>query len=166
MSTPSQPHAQPQLADIFGYFRLGLTAGLVPKLEPVEWADRHILSQDTPPSGAIELSLSASQSYSEVIYLLSHHQNHDKRMALNLVFARAGLELERNPSRTVDLIVGLRLLLEETHLPADVQAGLLQLKQSLETHKQGGLSSEALRAELTSFLEDYQPYRTDLDALT
>ena len=150
----------------FGYFRLGLVTGLLDKRALVEWADAQIMSSPAPTPEIIELSLSESRPYSEIIWLLSHFEGEPScELALKLLLAHAGILLESDPDRAPDLIMGLRLLNEEEYLSKEVKIQLTDLECHLKRHAQASLSFQALVGRLAEFLDKYTAYRPQFGQL-
>ncbi len=150
----------------FGYFRLGLVTGLLDKRALVKWADVQIMSSPAPTPEIIELSLSESRPYSEIIWLLSHFEGEPScELTPKLLLAYAGILLENDTGRAPDLIMGLRLLNEEEYLPQEVKIQLTELERHLEQHTQASLSYQALVERLAGFLDKYTAYRPQLAQL-
>ncbi len=146
--------------DAFGFFRMGLVTGLVDKQALVRWADCQIVNHSRPRHEIIELSLSGSLPYSQIIRLLTSFEGRaDYTVSLPLLFARAGLLLEEEPARTEDIIMGLRLLNEEEYFPKELKSQISDLRSALETHRQAALAFEELVTRLSRFLEGYAAYR-------
>jgi hypothetical protein len=152
--------------DVYEYFRLGLTTGMVDKVSVIDWADRHIVGAAVPEPGLIELSLVGSGTYSQVIYVLSRLRgDRDSQLGLGLLLARADLLLEQDPARADDILAGLRLLLEEERLPADVRSRLTEIMDARASLQLKGHGSETLLERLTSFLGLYARYRPLLEQI-
>jgi hypothetical protein len=152
----------PSLSDLdaYGYFRLGLATGLVERSAPIAWADRQIMSDRPPTAEILELSLSTRQPYSQLIRLLTiFHPSLDYDIPICLLLARAGLLLESGRQTAVELILGLRLLLAEAHIPALLRGSLVELDQSLQDYRAGQLSQTALADQLAGVLSPYEVYR-------
>ena len=150
----------------FGYFRLGLVTGLLDKRALVTWADAQIMSSSIPTPEIIELSLSGSRPYSEIIWLLSYFEGKPgDELPLKLLLARAGILLESDPARARDLIMGLRLLNEEEYLSKEIKNQLTDLKRHLERHARADLSFQELVERLADFLDHYAAYRPQLAQL-
>ena len=146
--------------DIYGYFRLGLATGLVDRLAPIAWADRQIMS-DRPLTGEIlELSLSTRLPYSQLIRLLTiMHPSVDYDLPLFMLLARAGLLLESGERSAADLVVSLRLLLAEAHLPALVRGTVTGLDAALQAERVGEITARELTDRLAQSLAPYGVYQ-------
>lgn len=151
---------------VFNFFRMGLVTGLVDKPSLIAWADREIMAEAVPDHCVIELALSGRRSYSQIIWLLRGFQGEpDHDLPLKLVLARAGLVVTRDPSRSGEIIMGLRLLNEEEYLPNDVREQIAALRESLDLHRQGQCSLAKLQSHLAAFLDPYLDYRPLLNQL-
>ena len=152
--------------EMFGYFRMGLVTGLVDKAELIAWADREIMRCSIPEPEIIELSLSGKRPYSEIIWLLNQfeHGSH-YQTSVNLLLARAGSLVEEADGQITDIIMGLRLLIEEEWLAKDIKAQLHRLRHSLEEYQSQAISAGRLAEQLTQFLAPYHPYRAQLTSL-
>jgi hypothetical protein len=149
--------------DGLGYFRMGLVTGIVDKGALVEWADHVILHSPAFEYEMIELSLSGSRSYSEIVWILGDLEGQaEYGLSLKLLLAHAGLLLEEDPARAGDIIVGLRLLVEEMYFPKDVKSALVDLRNHLEMHHRSMISFEDLLRRLSAFLDPYRAYRSRL----
>jgi hypothetical protein len=149
--------------DAFGYFRMGLVTGIVDKHALVEWADHEIACNPRPEHEVIELALTGSQPYSQIIRLLTGFEGKaDYSLSLQLVLARAGMLLEQDSGRTIEIIMGLRLLNEEEYFPRDVKLRIAELKDRLSLYRQAMLTLEELTLQLASFLDQYKDYRSML----
>jgi hypothetical protein len=69
---------------------------------------------------------------------------------------------ERGRQTAVELILGLRLLLAEAHIPALLRGSLIELDQSLQDYRAGQLSEQALVDQLAGLLSPYEVYREGL----
>lgn len=150
----------------FDYFRLGLVTGLIDRQALVQWADREIMRDPTPEPEIIELSLAGDRPYSEIIWLLSSFTSQwqsklNDGLPAKLLLARAGGLLEQDPGRVVDIMMGLRLLVEEDFLPKELKSRLGSLKQSLDLYRQAAISLEDLVQTLSNFLQEYSGYHED-----
>jgi len=150
----------------FDYFRLGLVTGLVDRQALVAWADQEIMRSPVPEPEIIELSLAGDRPYSEIIWLLSSFTSQwqsklNDGLPAKLLLARAGVLLEQDPSRAVDIMMGLRLLIEEDFMPKELKSRLGALKQSLDMYRQSAVSLEDLVRKLSSFLQEYSQYGGD-----
>ena len=153
--------------DIFGYFRLGLVTGIVQKSALVAWADSEIMRCPIPTPEIIELSLSGSRPFSEIIWLLSSFEGMpSSALALKLLLARAGLLLEQEPHRASELIGGLRLLNEEEFVPKATKARVSVLVRDLALFKQDEINLSELIQGVAGFLDDYKLYRAQLVQLS
>jgi hypothetical protein len=152
--------------EVFGYFRMGLVTGLVDKQELIAWADRQIIEKETAESEIIELSLCGKRPYSEIIWLLGQFEHgSDYQTSVNLILARAGLLAEQNSRKASDIIMGLRLLIEEEWLAKTVKAQLQTQKHNLEQYKSQAITYDSLAGQLRQFLAPYRQYRPHLTTL-
>jgi hypothetical protein len=147
----------------FGYFRMGLVTGMVAKRELIAWADQQIVRTAEPDHEIIELALCGSRPHSEIIWLLSSFEGElGYGLSLPLLLARAGISFERDPRRTRDIVMGLRLLNEEEKLPKGVRTQLVLLQDQLERVDQSEASLDELAERLSRFLQGYASYRPRL----
>ncbi len=145
--------------DILCYFRMGLVTGLIEKQEVIAWADRVILQSEIPDSDIIDLSLAGKLPYSQMVRMLTEFQGPaDYHLSVPMLFARAVQILDRQPERTMDLIMGLRLICVEERVPSELKSQLIRLDNCLTLHRQGDLPIEELCGQLSSFLEPYRQY--------
>lgn len=153
----------PGYKEAFGYFRMGLVTGLVNKQELIDWADQEIVNNPVAEAEIIELSLSGQRPYSEIIWLLSQFEHGSiYQTSINLILARAALLLEQTSGRASDIIVGLRLLIEEEWLPKDLKSQLQALKHQEQQARQGVVIPAVLVDELRKFLAPYRQYQAYL----
>jgi hypothetical protein len=146
--------------DAFGYFRMGLVTGIVDKHALVQWADCEIARNPSPEHDVIELALTSGQPYSQTIRLLTSFEGKaDYSLSLKLLFAHAGLLLERDPRRASEIVMGLRLLNEEEYFPRDIKVRIAQLRNQLDLQRQALLTVEDFTSQLSSFLDQYKDYR-------
>lgn len=149
-----------------GYFRMGLVTGLVSKQELIDWADREILRNEDVEPDIVELSFCGKRPYSEIIWLLGQFEHGSNyQTSINLILARADLIREQASLPISDIIMGLRLLIEELWLDKATKAQLQTLKESLEQYKNQAITHDDLAEQLSQFLIDYQPYRPHLSPL-
>lgn len=115
-----------------------------------------------PKPEIIELSLCGKRPYSEIIWPLSQfeHGSHYPT-TINLILARAGILAEEAGSQIIDIIMGLRLLIEEEWLAKDVKAQLHTLK-NLEQYQNQAITHDSLAEQLNQFLTPYHVYRPHL----
>jgi hypothetical protein len=152
--------SQPNDSQIFGYFRMGLAIGIVERQAVIAWADRTLLEDPSPSNELIELSLSGHLPYSQLIRLLtSFVPLPDYDLPIKLLLAHAGLSLEREPDRTVDLVISLRLLDAEEYLPGHIRASLADLSLANDQYCQGFLAFPAFFDQVFGFLRPYQSWR-------
>lgn len=151
---------QPSHLEMFAFFRMGLATGIVPKEAVVAWADNELIQPGVPSYEVIELSLSGHLPYSQLVWLLgSFQEGADYCLSLNLLLAQAGAVLVQSPDRVVAILMGLRLLLAEAHLPHDVKTGLMDLKADLDAHEFHVIPQAKLVESVTTFLSRYADYR-------
>ena len=152
-----------RLEDVFSYFRLGLATGLVEKQAVLAWADQQLLQNPNADERIIELSLSGSLPYSQLIWRLSSFLvQTEYNLPLKLLFARAGSILAANPERASELIQSLRLLIAEEHLPQGVRLQLTILECDLDLDRHGVIAQAGMVARLLAFLESYQEFQREL----
>ena len=142
------------LPQAFCYFRMGLATGLVEIPELIAWADQQILSQPDPPDELFELSLAGRKPHSQLIYMLNAFQGApDYGRPLDWLLARARQRLDEKPAAAAEIIMSLRLLTAETHLPPAVRYALFRLDERLELADQELCSQAELAQALRQFLE-------------
>jgi hypothetical protein len=145
---------EPNKTDYYEYFRMGLVCGLVEPQAVIEWADQRLMQDESPDPQVIDLSLCASQSLSQIVWLLNQLTPKPAYThSLPMLFARAGEALRQNPARLAGLILGLRLLKAEEWLPKDLRSRLTLLEDRLEDQRQGRISTADLETDLKDFLE-------------
>jgi hypothetical protein len=153
------------LKTIYAFLRLGLVTGLLPKAAVVRWADREIMRTAYPSEEVIELALSEKLTYSQVIHMLNIFQGFpDLDLPVKLLLGRAGQLLEANPSQTERIIMGLRLVNAEEHVPVEVRGQITSLGELYERYRQGLVRQEELTETLAVFLQDYRGYAVELAA--
>ncbi len=149
-----------------GYFRMGLVTGFVSKQELIDWADREIMRHETVEPDIVELSFCGKRPYSEIIWLLGQFEHGSNyQTTINLILARADLIREQNNIPAADIIMGLRLLIEELWLDKATKALLQTLKESLEQYQKQAITHDNLAEQLNQFLTPYRPYRALLTQL-
>lgn len=145
---------------------MGLVTGLIDKVSLIAWADAQILAAAIPDDRLIDLSLSGHRSYSAIVWLLREFQGSPTYdLALEALLARADQVLTADPSRAMDIALGLRLLDEEEYLPKAVRAPIQALKTAIDDQRRGELSLPALQAQLAGFLARFRPYGSLLEHL-
>jgi hypothetical protein len=155
--TPQMP--DPSHKDLFVFFRLGLVTGLIDRQSVVAWADREILAGAVPDFEIAELSLAGGLSYSRMVGLLGGFVDAPVYgLPLKLLLALAGLKLREDPGGAERIILGLRLLNAEAHLPGEYRTRLGELEADLASYWKAGLSPEELSARLSRFLAPFADY--------
>lgn len=148
------------------YFRMGLATGLVSKQELIDWTDREILRNEEVEPDIVELSLCGKRPYSEIIWLLGQleHGSH-YATSFNLIIARADQLWQEGTTPTADIIVGLRLLIEELWIEKPTKLQLQALNESLTQYKNQAINHDNLANQLNQFLAPYRPYQALLNPL-
>jgi hypothetical protein len=148
----------------FLYFRLGLVTGIIEQQTVIAWADQVILHSNFPSAEIMELSLSSKLPYSQLIHLLSSfHIGIKQDLPMKLLFAQAGILLEHDPKRTVEIIQGVRLVNAEETLPGEIRRQIKNLEVVLSDYRQGQRSLEEMHEILAAFLKPFKSYQLFLE---
>ena len=149
--------------EVFTFFRLGLATGIVEPKTLVAWADKEIENNPNFSPEVIELSLSGSLPISEVLWLLNSFIVFTKyERPMQLLFAAAGVFLEREEKTDVEIISSLLLVNAEGYLPENVKEEMATLGNILENYRREQLSPSDLRIRLAEFLNPYSRFRPQL----